>query len=114
MPTNHEANSDLAQKLDEMMLKIQNLTDEEDEVRRLLSIERAEKREIEKSLKEIDKEIDKNYGALKVKNFGAAVNSSLSDDNCPTCKQQIKDALLPSDITAIPMSIEDNISYLKG
>jgi len=72
------------------------------------------KKDMQESLKEIDKEIEKNEGALKVKKFGALLESDLAAGNCPTCHQKIRDALLPIDISAIPMSIEDNVKYLKG
>jgi len=114
LPTNDEVNAELNQKLEELMFEIQNITDEEDKLRSFLSIEHTQKREMQESLKEIDKEIDKNKGALKVKQFGASLESSLAVGNCPTCHQEIKDALLPIEITAIPMNIEDNVKYLQG
>ncbi len=114
IPTNNEVNAELSRKLEELMFEIQNMTDEEDKLRNFLSIEHAQRKEVNESLKEIDKEIDKNYGALKVKKFGASHDSILASDNCPTCHQEIKDALLPVDINAMPMSIEDNVKYLNG
>ena len=114
LPTNNEANAGLNQKLEEFMYEIQNLTEEEDKLRDFLSIEHAQKKEMQESLKEIDKEIDKNDGALRVQKFGASLESALAAGSCPTCHQEIKDALLPLDISAIPMSIEDNVKYLKG
>ena len=114
LPTNNEVNAELNQKLEGLMYEIQNITDEEDKLRNFLSIEYVQKREMQESLKDIDQEIDKNKGALKVKQFGASLESALAISNCPTCHQEIKDALLPIDITAIPMNIEDNVKYLQG
>lgn len=114
LPTNGEAKDALNQKLEEFLFEIQNFTEEEDKLRSVLALEHAQKRDMQESLKEIDKEIEKNEGALKVKKFGATLESSLVAGNCPTCHQEIKDALLPLDINAIPMSIEDNVKYLKG
>ena len=114
LPTNDEAKDELNQKLEELLHEIQNLTEEEDKLRSFLALEHAQKRDMQESLKEIDKEIEKNEGALKVKKFGAKLESALVAGNCPTCHQEIKDALLPLDINAIPMSIEDNVKYLKG
>lgn len=115
VPTNAEANSKITQKLEELQLEIQNLADEEDKLRNILSVEHAQKRDMQQSLQEIDKEIEQNEGALKVKKFGADnFDSLLAKGFCPTCQQEIKDALLPLDIHAIPMEIKDNIKYLKG
>jgi hypothetical protein len=114
LPTNNEVNAELNQKLEELVFEIQNLIEEEDKLRSLLSIEHAQKRDMQESLKEIDKEINKNDGALRVQKFGASLESALAVNNCPTCHQTIKDALLPLDIDAIPMNIEDNVKYLKG
>lgn len=114
LPTNNKVNDKLSQKLKELMFEIQNITEEEDKLRSFLSIEHAQKKEMQGSLIEIDREIDKNKGALKVKLFGASLKSALATGNCPTCHQEINDALFPIDITAIPMSIEDNVKYLQG
>lgn len=114
LPTNDEAKDELNKKLEELLLDIQNLAEEEDKLRSLLSLEHAQKKDMQESLKEIEKEIEKNEGALKVKKFGALLESDLAAGNCPTCHQEIRDALLPVDINAIPMSIEDNVKYLKG
>ncbi len=114
LPTNNEVEDELNQKLEELLSDIQNLTEEEDKLRSFLALEHAQKRDRQETLKEIEKEIEKNEGALKVKKFGATLESALAAGNCPTCHQEIKDALLPLDIRAIPMSIEDNVKYLKG
>lgn len=114
LPTNEEAKDGLNQKLEDFLLDIQNLAEEEDKLRSLLSLEHVQKKDMQESLKEIDKEIEKNEGALKVKKFGALLESDLAAGSCPTCHQEIRDALLPIDINAIPMSIEDNVKYLKG
>jgi hypothetical protein len=114
LPTNHEAEGELNQKLEELLIYIQNLTDEEDAIRSFLALEHSQKKDRQETLNEIEKEIEKNEGALKVKKFGATLESELAAGNCPTCHQEIKDALLPLDISAIPMSIEDNVNYLKG
>jgi len=114
LPTNGEAKDELEQKLEELLNEAQNHTEEEDKLRSFLSIEHTQKKDMQESLKEINNEIEKNEGALKVKKFGAILESALAAGNCPTCHQVIKDALLPLDIGAIPMSIEDNVKYLKG
>ncbi|MDD2816241.1 MAG: hypothetical protein PHP00_10975 [Thiotrichaceae bacterium] len=114
IPTNAEANVHLRQKLEETQQELQNLVDEEEQLQGSLSIEHIQKKEITGSLQEIEKDIEKNEGALKVQKFGADnLDSCMAHDICPTCKQEIKDALLPLDIHAIPMDITDNIKYIK-
>jgi len=113
-PVNDDVSEELKQKLEELKHESQNITDESDQLTNILSIEISQKKEINESLDEITKEIDKNNGALKVKKFGATLGSSLAQGLCPTCHQEIKDALLPLEITATPMSIEDNVKYLQG
>lgn len=69
---------------------------------------------LEKQLLEIEEDLRKNKAINKVKSFGANLNLSLADDNCPTCHQSIKDTLLSQDLSQVPMRIEENIDYLSA
>ncbi|MFW6016389.1 MAG: hypothetical protein ACOCRK_08110, partial [bacterium] len=68
---------------------------------------------LEVQLEEIEKDLVKNKDAKKLDTYGADMQVFLSKNICPTCHQKIKDSLLPQDIEQIPMSIEENIQFLK-
>ncbi|MBR6596427.1 MAG: hypothetical protein IKK68_00515 [Paludibacteraceae bacterium] len=63
-------------------------------------------------LQNIVRDLEKNKAAFKVQKLGAEIKSSVAMCQCPTCKQTIKDSLLPNDVKEIPMRLEDNIQYL--
>jgi len=62
----------------------------------------------------IEKDLEKNKIALKLKNLGAEHNLEIASDICPSCHQPINDSLLLVDTLVQPMSIDENIKYLDN
>jgi hypothetical protein len=62
----------------------------------------------------IDEDLVRNRDARTLKNLGAATGVVTSTGSCPTCHQQMSEALLPPDLghQDNPMSVEQNIAYL--
>lgn len=63
---------------------------------------------------EIEKDLEKNKTAEKLKKFGAEQGLSLANDSCPACHQHIDDSLFLADTLIQPMSIEENVKYLDS
>lgn len=63
---------------------------------------------------EIEKDLEKNKTAKKLKQFGAEQGISLAHDSCPACHQHIDDSLFLADTLIQPMSIEENVKYLDS
>ena len=63
---------------------------------------------------EIEKDLEKNKIAKKLKKFGAESGLSLALDSCPACHQQVDDALFLADTLIQPMSIDENVKYLDS
>lgn len=63
---------------------------------------------------EIEKDLEKNKIAKKLKNFGAETGLSLALDSCPACHQHIDDSLFLADTLIQPMSIDENVRYLDS
>lgn len=63
---------------------------------------------------EIEKDLEKNKIAKKLKKFGAESGLSLALDSCPACHQHVDDALFLSDTLIQPMSIDENVKYLDS
>ncbi len=68
---------------------------------------------LKKRIELLQGDIKKNQDALKLQNYGANNDSSILSGNCPTCHQPINDTLLDQNIKQTPMTIEDNIEFLK-
>lgn len=62
----------------------------------------------------IEKDLEKNRIAKKLKQFGAEQGLSLAHDNCPACHQHVDDSLFLADTLIQPMSIEENVKYLDS
>lgn len=63
---------------------------------------------------EIEKDLEKNKIANKLKAFGAEQGFSIAYDSCPACHQHIDDSLFLADTLVQPMTIEENIKYLES
>lgn len=61
---------------------------------------------------EIEKDLEKNKIAKKLRNFGAENGLSLALDSCPACHQHVDDSLFLADTLIQPMSIDENVRYL--
>ena len=67
----------------------------------------------ETRLSSLQDDFRKNKDALKLKTFGSNAGWSLIEHTCPTCQQHIADTLLSQVSTENPMSVEDNITFIK-
>ncbi len=63
---------------------------------------------------EIEKDLEKNKIAKKLKNFGAESGLNLALDSCPACHQKVDDSLFLADTLIQPMSIDENVKYLDS
>ncbi|MBK8270678.1 MAG: hypothetical protein IPK83_21180 [Planctomycetes bacterium] len=50
----------------------------------------------------------------RLRKRGAPGNLKLIRDACPTCKQPLKDVLLPQQMAEEPMTLEDNLRFIEG
>jgi hypothetical protein len=67
----------------------------------------------ETRLASLHDDLRRNKDALKLKTFGSNAGWSLIEHTCPTCQQNIADTLLSQVATENPMSVEDNITFIK-
>jgi hypothetical protein len=79
-----------------------------------LNFDKEKLNQYQKQIIAVQDDLRKNKGALKVNKLGGELPTEIAKNVCPTCEQDLKDSLLPSDIQQTPMRIEDNISYLDS
>lgn len=104
---NEEALNRLNDKLNQVTLNYELLSPE-------LNFDREKLKQYERQIIAVQDDLRKNKGALKVNKLGGELPAETANNICPTCEQELKDSLLPSDIKQVPMRIEDNISYLDS
>lgn len=75
--------------------------------------EELQLRATEIRLASLNDDLRKNKDALKLKGFGSNAGWSLIEHTCPTCQQHIADTLLSQVAVENPMSVEDNITFIK-
>ena len=104
---NEEALNKLNDKLNQVSLNFELLSPE-------LNFDKEKLKQYERQVIAVQDDLRKNKGALKVNKLGGELPAETANNVCPTCEQELKDSLLPSDIKQVPMRIEDNISYLDS
>lgn len=104
---NEIALSNLNDKLNQVSLNFELLSPE-------FNFDKEKLKQYEKQILAVQDDLRKNKGALKVSKMGGDLPTATAKNICPTCEQDLKDSLLPSDIQQVPMRIEDNISYLDS
>lgn len=104
---NEEALIKLNDKLNQVSLNFELLSPE-------LNFDKEKLKQYEKQIVAVEEDLRKNKGALKLNKLGGELPTETAKNICPTCEQDLKDSLLPSDIQQTPMRIEDNISYLNS
>lgn len=104
---NESALDKLTDKLNQVSLNFELLSPE-------LNFDNEKLRQYKRQIIAVQDDLRKNKGALKVNKLGGDLPAETAKNICPTCAQDLKDSLLPSDIKQVPMRIEDNISYLDA
>jgi hypothetical protein len=69
--------------------------------------------EIDERLQAIEEDLRQNQDNLKLRHLGSAQEFDITKDRCPVCHQPLRDSLLPQDLERQPMSLEENINFLK-
>jgi hypothetical protein len=98
-------------KLDLLVIQLQN---EINKVRRELNLEKSSLALLEENLQNLIEDLKKNKEAQRLLKLGSDLMPHLSNNQCPTCNQSVKDSLLAQDIDLMPMNLEENISYIEG
>ncbi|MEL7833552.1 AAA family ATPase [Fodinibius sp. N2] len=105
----------LSKKIDELEDKLFLLEISYQKNREEYISEKKEKEKLHKRLSTIEEEIKNNQDAHKIQKYASDLNSTVAKETCPTCLQKISSSLLDPQATETrsPMSIKDNIEYLK-
>lgn len=77
-------------------------------------IEKDQLKQYIRQKRNIEEDLFNNKSARKMLNLGAAVESPLADNHCPTCNQEINGTLLPAEVDQVPMDVEKNIVFLTA
>lgn len=75
--------------------------------------ERAHRESVLQRLKALTEDHAKYIEARKLRDRGGLVPLSTASGKCPTCHQSIKDSLLTQDKQSSPMTLEDNLAFIK-
>jgi hypothetical protein len=68
---------------------------------------------LEENISQLKQDLKSNQDAKRLFDLGSDKNLYVAQGICPTCSQKIHETLLPQDIEFQPMSIEENIKFIK-
>lgn len=78
-----------------------------------LELDMVQLAEIKERLEAVEEDLRQNQDSLKLRQLGSVREIEIVGGRCPTCHQFLQDSLLPQDIERQPMSLEENINFLK-
>ncbi|MCA9026716.1 MAG: AAA family ATPase [Planctomycetaceae bacterium] len=93
--------------------ELSRLTSRLESLTRDLMAERAHRDSVFKRLQALAEDYRKYQDAKKVEDRGGNVPIELASGNCPTCHQPIKDVLLEQEHASPPMTLEENILFIR-
>jgi len=100
----------------ELRLAEEQLSEREGVIRSLLSKLEEETGEAESLKRQIDAlqdDLRKYKDVRKIRNLGSQDEPESAKGHCPTCHQQLADSLLDTGKRAVPMSVEQNVSFYE-
>ena len=78
-----------------------------------LEAERAQSAALVSRIRALDEDLARNKDARKLQSLGAVGAWSVSAGRCPTCHQEVGEALLEHTHGQLSMSVDDNIRFLE-
>lgn len=97
-------------KAEEVLAKLE---DSHEHATQDLFTERKHVLAVDERLRALEEDL-KDYQDLKrVLDRGGEIRLELNDSTCPTCHQEIKDTLLSQEKSATPMTLEENINFIR-
>ena len=75
--------------------------------------EKSQLEAIDIRLEALEEDLRRNQDINKLKNFGSVAGLAITSGECPTCHQPVIDSLLPHETLEDPMSIDENITFIK-
>lgn len=80
------------------------------ELRRTESLHKT----MRESIHSLEVDLQKNEDAQKLRKLGANIGSKVALGVCPTCAQEIRDVLLDQNLDVPPMTIDENVKFIKN
>jgi len=96
--------------VEEVVLVLQN---ELNQIRKEINSETINREALEYNIIQMKHDLKTNQDAQRLYTLGSDKNLFIAQGICPTCNQSIHDSLLPQDIDFQPMTLEENIKYIK-
>lgn len=79
-----------------------------------IELEAGQNESLQTRLRALHEDHRKYRDERRLRDRGAPGNLRLVQNTCPTCKQPLKDVLLPQDSPVEPMSLDDNLRFIEG
>ncbi|MEK4192838.1 hypothetical protein NYE59_07180 [Paenibacillus sp. FSL L8-0323] len=100
-------------KINEVEDKVLALQSEANSIRQDIYASTINQSTLEENLVQLQQDLKSNQDAKKLLDLGSDKNLYVAKGICPTCNQKIHETLLPQDIEFQPMTLEENIKYIK-
>jgi chromosome segregation ATPase len=101
------------QRIENLENKVLALQSEASFIRQEINSAMINNKTLEENISQLEHDLKSNQDAKKLFDLGSDKNLYVAKGICPTCNQKIHETLLPQDIEFQPMSLEENIKFIK-
>lgn len=102
------------EKLDLQNSLLRNLRRDYEELNDLSDVTMLSVRETESKLATLKKDLDQYQQLRRLKNVGSNIEADLDTQKCPICESDLYDTLGSRSVKSQPMTLEENIDFLKS
>lgn len=111
-PLNETEAEDIPAQLSEAMAALEEVETTTAALQRELHLERAQVLSIATRIGALKEDLRQHEDLRTLRSLGSVRKLAVAEQRCPTCEQAIPDALVPR-LGAPPMSLEENVAFLK-
>jgi hypothetical protein len=113
IPKAEEVSQQVIQQLREAEERLAKFTDRMRDASKDLTAEKAHQESVHKRLHALFEDYRQYQDAKRVEDRGGEVTLELASGRCPYCHQTIKETLLDQEVAASPMSLAENMEFIR-
>jgi hypothetical protein len=114
IPRIEQVANDLMSAVYEAEGELNRLEQERTDLTEEIRLESDQWQALDLRIQALDEDRRKYKDEQRLRQRGAPGNLKLISHDCPTCKQPLKDFLLPQQSAGEPMTLEDNLRFIEG
>lgn len=113
VPNVEDQSEEVADELRKLTQQVDELSVDRIRLHNLQQIKSSDIHALRRRIETLEEDLLKNMDVQRLQRYSGAT-AALTPDRCPTCEQELVDALLSQDVLSAVMPISENIEYIRS